>query len=57
MKMMAIGTAKAVALFCAAIAGLAIAHFVLIEEEWVFGALLVAGIIYYALQNDSAKSL
>lgn len=46
MKTVAIGASKAIALFCAAIVFMEVAHFVLIEEEWIFGLLIVAGIIY-----------
>ena len=55
MKPIALGAAKLIALFCAAIVGMEIAHFVLIEEEWIFGLLVVAGIIYMNFGPKAAE--
>jgi hypothetical protein len=46
MKPIALGAAKVIAAFCLAIIGMEVAHFVMIDEEWIFALLVVAGFLY-----------
>ena len=55
MKSIALGIAKVIAIGCLVYVGMHVARLVLIDEDWIFGALVVAGLIYMNFRERPAK--